>query len=389
MTDPYTITFGGWYQRTTLHLSEIYDFLAHGTSTLKLDPSKLNELRAALQIESVSREPGYLESVVAKTRTGITIRYYEDGLYVLEKAASDIPAAHQELEQYFEQLFNPATSYLFSLGAPTPKLLANIKTTHPTVVSVLEEKGAPFVPDPSLGEVYTRIAKNDVTVFKTPQYIFIASASAAPASLMNLVEMQIFFREFKDQLEKYLFIHRTIWEEISEIKEGETIKGKMVDEVRGKLDSYQKTISLISNRINQMGSYAATRASLAKHLSLEDELVTLFEYKFETLTDTLSYIKEIWQMTKEYLSSAIQNLVEIKNQTTSNNLKSLQTITSIGVISGVLGYLSATKLPTISMPGVFYFILLFMLTWLLNTVILTVYRNKKYSLMFGNRASDL
>ncbi len=390
MKDSYTVTFGGWYQRTTLHLSEVYDFLAHGTSALKqLDSAKLRELRDGLGIESVTRETGYLESVVAKTHLGITIRYYEDGLYVLEKEAEDIAMAHTELEQYFEQHFNPATSYLFSLGAPTPKLLANIKTTHPTVVSVLEEAGSPFTPDPAFGEVYTRVSSNGVTVFKTPQYIFIASSKESPVSLMNLVEMQIFFREFKDQLEKYLSIHRTIWEEISDIKEGETITGKRVEEVRGKLDSYEKTISLISNRINQMGSYAATRSSLARHLSLQDELVTLFEYKFETLTDTLSYIKEIWQMTKEYLASAIQNLVEIKSQATSNNLQSLQTITSIGVISGVLGYLSATKLPTISMPGVFYFILLFLLTLILNTSIRALYKNKKYSLKFGHKASDI
>ena len=389
MKDSYTVTFGGWYQRTTLHLSEVYDFLAHGTSALKLDPGTLGELRDGLGIESVTRETGYLESVVAKTRGGITIRYYEDGLYVLEKEAEDIAAAHAELERYFDQRFNPAVSYLFSLGAPTPKLLANIKTTHPTVVSVLEETGSPFTPDPSFGEVYTKVSSNGVTVFKTPQYIFIASSKASTVSLMNLVEMQIFFREFKDQLQKYLFIHRTIWEEISDIKEGETISGKKVEEVRGRLDEYQKTISLISNRINQMGSYAATRSSLARHLSLQDELVTLFEYKFETLTDTLSYIKEIWQMTREYLSSAIQNLVEIKSQATSNNLQSLQAITSIGVISGVLGYLSATNLPSISTPGVVYFVLLFVLTLILNTSIRALYKNKKYSLKFGHRASDI
>ena len=204
-----------------------------------------------------------------------------------------------------------------------------------------------------------------------------------------LIEMQIFFREFKDQLEKYLSIHRTIWEEISEIKEAKIIKGKDVEAIRGKLDGYQKTISLISNRINQMGSYISTRSSIAKHLEVDKDLVSLFEYKFETLTDTLSYIKEIWKMTSDYLASAIGNLVEIKNQTTSNNLKSLQTVTSIGVISGVLGYLSANTLPHISRAGAVYFVLLFALTWLMNKVIVTKYRNKKYSLKFGDRVANI
>ncbi len=138
-----------------------------------------------------------------------------------------------------------------------------------------------------------------------------------------------------------------------------------------------------------MSSYVNTRSSLAKNLEIQKSLIVLFEYNFETLSDTLSYIKEIWKMTSDYLASAIANLVEIKNQTTSNNLKSLQTITSIGVISGVLGYLSANSLPRISQAGAIYFAILFCITWLMNFLITKSYQNKKYSLKFGDRASDI
>jgi hypothetical protein len=70
-------------------------------------------------------------------------------------------------------------------------------------------------------------------------------------------------------------------------------------------------------------------------------------------------------------------------------LKSLQTITSIGVISGVLGYLSASKLPSISFSGLIYFLILFGMTWLMNYVIVRKYQNKQYSLKFGDRAKNL
>ena len=63
--------------------------------------------------------------------------------------------------------------------------------------------------------------------------------------VQDLVEMQIFFREFKDQLEKYLNIHRNLWEEISDIKERKLLRGSEIEPIRAKLDSYQKTISLI------------------------------------------------------------------------------------------------------------------------------------------------
>ena len=36
---------GGWFQRTMLQLSEIYDFLRDGSSQLALDPEKLAEYK--------------------------------------------------------------------------------------------------------------------------------------------------------------------------------------------------------------------------------------------------------------------------------------------------------------------------------------------------------
>lgn len=386
----YKVTYGGWYQRTTLHLSEIHLMFVSGTSNLNLSKEKLKKLQQDLELVQISREAGYFEYVKAITSSGIEIRYYEDGLYILEIATEDTKTAEKLLGEYFHNRLSPAIAYIFSLGAPTPKELANIKSTHPVVISIFGEIGKNFTPDESIfGKVYSQISSDSITVHKTAQYIFISTGSASDKSVTDLVEMQIFFREFKDQLEKYLSIHRSIWEEISEIKEAKIIKGKDVEDIRGRLDGYQKTISLISNRINQMGSYVNTRSSIARHLEIEKDLVSLFEYKFETLTDTLSYIKEIWKMTGDYLSSAIANLVEIKNQSTSNNLKSLQTITSIGVISGVLGYLSANTLPHVSTAGAIYFALLFCLTWFMNYVLAKKYQNKKYSLKFGDRASNL
>ncbi len=386
----YKVTYGGWYQRTTLHMSEVYDLFARGFSNLSLSKDRLLQFQKDLRLVSISRESGYFDYVKAVTDSGIEIKYYEDGLYILEMVTTDVLAAQQKLEQYFATIFNPAISYIFSLGAPTPKVLANIKANHPVVVSTFVDDIKSFVVDESVfGGVYTQVSSDAVVVYKTPHYILLCAPSSSSAFIPEIVEMQIFFREFKDQLEKYLTIHRTIWEEISAIKEAKEVQGKDVETIRGKLDEYQKTISLISNRINQMASYVNTRSSIAKRLEVDKHLVDIFEYKFETLTDTLSYIKEIWKMTSDYLASAIGNLVEIKNQSTSNNLKSLQTITSIGVISGVLGYLSAKTLPQINKAGLVYFVVLFGLTWCMNYAISKKYQNKKYSLKFGNRKTDI
>lgn len=389
-THKVTVTFGGWYQRTTLHLSEIYGFLAGGFTKLPLPREKLQNLRQNLRLKEVTRETGNLEFVQATTEDNIQIRYYEDGLYILELSSGDIEPAEKMLEDYFERFFNPAISYIFSLGAPTPKVLANIKTEHPTVISITASEPAELnINQSKYGAVYSRVASDGITVYKTPAFIFITTTTDNGSLARDLVEMQIFFREFKDQLEKYLNIHRKIWEEISGIKERHFIRGSEVENIRTKLDSYQKTVNLIDSRINQMSSYVRTRASIAKELKIETQLATLFQYKFEVLSDTHSYIKEIWRMTANYLATAIETTKDIENRGFGRDLRSLQLITSIGVLSGILGYLSRDALPKVTLPGLAYFAILIAIIWPTNYLIALLYKNRRYKINFPERAANI
>ncbi|MFA6184606.1 MAG: hypothetical protein WCT51_03370 [Candidatus Shapirobacteria bacterium] len=376
----YTITFGGWYQRTTLHLTEIFNFLALGETNLGLDKNKILKLREGLEIISVSREIDYLEYVKANTKNGIEIRYYEDGLYILEINSKDAVEAKTLLEEYFEEKLNPAIAYIFSLGAPTPKILANIKLDHPVVISTKSKKIE--VDENVFGKIYSKIEADDMSVYKTPKYIFIRGIDEK--HVRALMEMQIFFREFKDQLERYLNIHRELWEEISEYKEKRVLLGKNIEKVRMKLDGYQKTINLIGSRINQMNVYVNTRSSIAKKMSLEEKLSNIFQYKFETLIDTHAYIKEVWNMTKDYLNTAIQVVLEVKSQANANTIQSLTLITTIGVVSGIIGYLSKDQFPKITLIGMCYYLILIGLTWLINRIVFTVANNKKYKLEFSS-----
>jgi|SRR3989339_2069544 len=378
----FTVTLGGWYQRTTLHLSEVYDLFALGRSQLDLAPETLKKLQQRLSLVSVTRQADNLEYILAKTADNIVIRYYEDGLYVLELVGKDIAATQTRLKKYLDQNFHPAISYIFSLGAPTPKELSNLKIDHPTVV--LDPNPKEFLHHFSsklYGEIYSQITSPDVSVYKTPRYIFVVSPKSYNAT--PLVEMQIFFREFKDQLERYLYLHRQIWDDISVIKEKRFIKGVEVEPIRGKLDAYQKTIGLINNRIAQMSTYINTRSSLARRLGLEEKLQTVFQYKFETLSNTHAYIKELWKMTSDYLNNAIQVVVEVKNQSAANSIQSLRLITTVGVLSGIIGYLSKDQFPTLTLIGFWYFVVLILVTWLINQIISYVYRHLRYELKFG------
>src|SRR5205085_352949 len=106
-----------------------------------------------------------------------------------------------------------------------------------------------------------------------------------------------------------------------------------------------------------------TRSSIAKNCKIEEQLLTLFQYKFEVLLDTLEYIKEVWKMTTDYLNSAIQVITEIMSQTTNNSINSLRVITTIGVIAGIITYLSKDSLPKFTSFGFLFFVVLIIITW--------------------------
>ncbi|MBP9817622.1 hypothetical protein KBC75_02575 [Candidatus Shapirobacteria bacterium] len=382
-----TVTFGGWYQRTTLHLSEIYDLFARGKSHLNLSLVKLENYFNQFDFISVTREPGDFEYVKAVTKSGIEVHYYEDGLYVLSLNSSDVLQAEAKLRHYFDTTLHPAISYIFSLGAPTPKVLAAIKTPHQTVISINSGQSPLSKQDLAglkIGEVYSQITTNKLTVHKTPSYIIIVSPPKFTHT-REMVEMQIFFREFKDQLQRYLDLHRQIWEEISVIKERGSISGTEIEPLRQQLDSYEKTINLIKSRIAQMSSYVRTRSSIAKKLELDDALLSLFQYKYETLIDTHAYIQEIWKMTSDYVTTAIQVLNEAKAQSTANGINSLRMITTVGVLAGIFGYLTKDQLPKFTLVGFWYFFVLVIGTWLIDKLVARFYQQQKYKLKFTEK----
>lgn len=377
----FKITYGGWYQRTTIHLSEVYYFLALGKSDLPLDPKEVHNLQRGLNLKEVTREAGYLEYVKAVTKEGIIIRYYEDGLYVLELVSDDIKKGAWKLKRFYYDKLDPAIKYIFSLGAPTPKILANIKTVHPFVIGFQDQKHDDYdIDEKKYGDVYSKIVADDISVYKTPEFIFVISEKARFELIKELNEMQLFFREFKDHLEKYLEIHRIVWEDISKIKRKRSIRGEEIEKVRFRLDSYFKTVTLVSHRINQMGTYVKTRSSIAQSMEIEKYLLTLFQYKFEVLTNTLEYIKEIWAMTGKYLNSAIDIVVELQNKSADNSLKSLRFITTFGVIASTISYISVTRIPQLTTTSVYFFVGLLIAALIIDRLLVYIYKRIKYKL---------
>ncbi|MEK7531019.1 MAG: hypothetical protein AAB573_04065 [Patescibacteria group bacterium] len=373
------VHIGGWFQRTTLHLSESWKFLKHGATSLDIDHAALSAAHAQLELVSVVREMGPLEYIYAESARGVSFRIYEDGLIILERAHSEINEDFNIIREYYDNRLSAALNLIFSKGAPVPKELATIATILPYIVTVKNAKKheADTLLTQHGEEAYSFVSSKSVEVYRSPGIIIINNLEDEVAA-REIIESQIFFREFKTQLHRYLDIHRALWEEIRVIKEAGEIRGTDVDTYRKQLAQYQKTITLISARIDQMPAYVRTRQKLMQTETEDAYLSPLFQFKFETLLDTHEYVRHLWAMTKNYLASAIELFTELGQKSTKNSIASLQVITTLGVVAAILGYLGRETLPTFTIVGAGYFILLLFITWLINEVVSRYYKHKSY-----------
>lgn len=374
---------GGWFQRTRLHLGEIYDFLREAESPLPLNQTKLKELREALTIRELELQVDVLEYISICTEEGTSVRIYEDGLIILATEHShDLQADIHRLTSYYEEKLSPAFSYIFSLGAPVPKELANIKTVYPYFVSVSDagQEDAQRLFGEFEQEQYFTVHHDDYDIYRGDKLYIINQSGATDDQVQRFVEEQIFLREFRGQMHRYLNLHRTIWEKIAEVKERGVMTGREIPDFKKRVDEYAKTIDFIGTRIDQMGTYLTTRESIAN----KDERLKNFEqvlgYKHETLNDTLEYMQDIWALTQKYVHSAAQLFGDLQSKATSNSVKNLTVVTSMGVGATLIGLFTKTSAPEFTVFGLMYFLILAGLGYGANRFMKWYYMQKKYGI---------
>lgn len=361
------VYIGGWFQRTMLQLSEIYDFLRECKSKLNLDEEKLAAYRKALEIGKIDYKVSGEEYIEFTTALDIKVKVFEDGLIVLDNqnvSESTLFADIDRVTDYYEKRLSPAFSYLFSLGAPVPKELANIETVYPYFI-VCENSTKDQINELLVRtekQKYFEFQNKKYDVIRGDKYYFINNKKQSDENIERYIEEQIFIREFKGQLHRYLNIHRIIWEKIDDVKEKANVKGSEIVKFTSKLESYAKTINLIDGRINQMGTYISTREKIAKSDPELAEFLAISGYRYETLRDTLDYIKYLWKMTKDYVVSAQNLFAGLKSDVTNKSVDSLTIVTSMGAGASIIGLLTETA-PEFTIFGIIYFFVLALLGW--------------------------
>lgn len=373
---------GGWFQRTMLQLTEIYDFLRECSTKLNLDQEKLQEYRKNLEIGKIEYSVAGIEYLTFTTAQDISVKIFEDGLIVLnnEKVSDKTLFADiDKVTDYYENKLSPAFSYLFSLGAPVPKELANIETVYPyfIVCDNITDKQMNELLTQTETQKYFEFQCDKYDVLRGDKYYFVNNKKQSLENIERYIEEQIFIREFKGQLHRYLNIHRIIWEKIDEVKEHIKVKGADIVKFTSKLEGYAKTINLIDGRINQMGTYISTRERIAKSDKELTEFLAISGYRYETLRDTLSYIQYLWDMTQNYVSSAQKQFASIKSDVTSASVNNLAIVTAMSAGASLLGLFQKSK-PTFTLYGFVYFFILALIGWIANKILSYVSSKQKY-----------
>lgn len=376
------VYIGGWFQRTMLQLSEIYDFLREGTSQLKLDQKKLTSLRKDLRIGKIDYYVRGLEYLEFSTDLNITVKIFEDGLITLENSnvhEDTLFTDIEDLTSYYETRLSKAMNYLFSLGAPVPKELANIENIYPYFI-VLNKATKEQISDLMVRtekQKYFEFNNKKFDVIRGNKYYFINNKTEDIDSIERYIEEQIFIREFKGQLHRYLNLHRIIWEKIADVKENAYVKGKNIVEFSSKIEDYYKTITLIEGRINQMSTYISTREKIAKSDAELAEFLEVQGYRYETLKDTLVYIQHLWSMTKNYVNSAKALFSDLESKVTEKSIGNLTIVTSMGVGASLIGLFTESA-PTFTIFGIIYFFVLAFVGYSVNKLMKYISKNRKY-----------
>lgn len=373
------IFIGGWFQRTTLHLSEIYDFFKGEDTPLDLDKKKLKKLRDDIGIKKVEMIMGKLEYIDIDSKETVSFKIYEDGLIVLNTDSKNVSESIKKMTNYYEKKLSPGLSYIFSLGAPIPKELANIKTIYPyfVVLNKADESDIEGLLAEFKQEKHFKITNENFELYRGDKLYIINNKNESLKNIEKFVGEQIFIREFKGQLHRYLNLHRIIWEKIDEVKERGKMKGTEIGPFKSKIESYAKTINLIEARIDQMGAYIGTRESIVKSDPEFANFAKVLEYNYEKLSNTWNYMKVIWQMTKNYVGSAIALFTDLAASSTGKSIQDLTVITSMGVGASLINLFTGQP-PALSWIGAIYFIVLAVIGYSVNKVMKLIYRSRNY-----------
>lgn len=334
------IFIGSWYSRTQLHLGELHLFLAEGRSHLSLSKEKLLKYKKELSPSAVSiiKKNGY-EVLVAKLGK-YDLEYHENGLVLVS-----INLSHGEIKREMKYLADftlnkmfEAFGFLYSQGAPIPKIFIALKSVLPYVI--LTEEATKQEIESFFGEhneeIQQKINNGESAIYCGKSLIVI---NGSAKNNIDLVRTFYLLNDAKGQFQKVLDLHRFIWEEVDKVKSKGKIRYRDLSLNRDTLMEINNEIIFFKSRLEQVDTVLKNESyECAKMIKLKaDDKITLhFMESFESLKRTSNYIKNLWSMTENYVSNTFNLINLLYQEGTQKQLNILQFIFVISAIASII-----------------------------------------------------
>ncbi|MGK0208811.1 MAG: hypothetical protein ACI83O_000065 [Patescibacteria group bacterium] len=97
----------------------------------------------------------------------------------------------------------------------------------------------------------------------------------------------------------------------------------------------------------------------------------------------------MWSMTLDYVDSAIGVISSAHGKANNSGIRSIQILESIGVVSGILGYLRIDEFSSLYLIGLSYILLLGCLGVGIDYLLKRRAAKKQYTLHFTKRSDNL
>ncbi|OQA03987.1 MAG: CorA-like Mg2+ transporter protein [bacterium ADurb.Bin400] len=330
-----------WIPRTFLHLGEIYDFLSRTPEIKGLDAKKLVQLRDQLKIDRVTfhRENGF-DHLIAICGD-IEISVSEDGVIILTTPVTEYQVTLNKLETFYNNNFGPALTYLFSRGAPLPKALSKAHDIYPIfiVANNMTETEAGIFLESASDTLITSQVSDEISFFTGKNITILSLLPAfkdAGITEGELLRNVVFLDEFEKQLSHYLNLHRTMWDQVSKIRESRSMRYKDFPKIREEILDFHRTLSFVKARLAQMEDIVDARAATVNP-TVREKLATIGLDRFEYLKADQQYVNHLWQMTIEYVDGTLNLLEYLFQENTQRELSAIKFITFITAITSFFG----------------------------------------------------
>jgi len=317
----------------------IFSFLKYQSSELGFEKKKLVKLFNALNLKNVEYQGGVFDKIFSKCEE-VDFEYYEDGLLVIERKFKKIQEDLKFLENFYQKLV-AVFEYIYSKGAPLPPLLMAGQSHRPQPVIIVmseakEEEIYKLFKNLGSEAPHAKVIDDDFSVYFAAKYIAIVSSKFASEDCKWLVKLYIFFREYENQLHKYLNINRYLWDQVTGILRREYVHYKELPKLREELLNYREKNILFKNRLNQMNNYLTLRMQEAERMGIIEFLEKYKANRFLKIKSIHDYLLNLWQMTDDSLVSVTELVNTLYQENTQKEINTLQAIFMISVTASFL-----------------------------------------------------